>query len=145
MRRREKRKGRVGKRGNGDDGSFGQIGLFDRARKGGPPGGRRGDPRVPRLPALRKTIAARFRRFHLENPHVYRILVEMARYYREKGRKQEGMKHLYEVLRWRRFVETGGAEDFRLPNDFTSRYARLIMENEPDLEGFFETRELRAI
>ena len=34
--------------------------------------------------------------------------------------------------------------EFKLNNDFTSRYARLIMQQEPDLEDFFEVRVLRS-
>ena len=30
---------------------------------------------------------------------------------------------------------------FKLNNNFTAHYARLLMAQEPDLEGFFETRE----
>jgi hypothetical protein len=35
-------------------------------------------------------------------------------------------------------------EEFRLSNSYRSRYARLIMEQEADLQDFFTTRELRT-
>jgi hypothetical protein len=35
-------------------------------------------------------------------------------------------------------------DDFKLNNNYHSRYARLIMEREPGLDGFFETRGLRS-
>lgn len=34
--------------------------------------------------------------------------------------------------------------EFTINNSFRSRYARLIMANEPDLVGLFETRQLRT-
>lgn len=34
-------------------------------------------------------------------------------------------------------------EPFKLNNDFRSRYTRLLMQQEPELQGFFETRTLR--
>ena len=35
-------------------------------------------------------------------------------------------------------------DQFRLNNNWTGMYARLLMENEPTLAGLFETRELRS-
>ena len=40
-------------------------------------------------------------------------------------------------------VQTTG-DDFKINNDFTAHYARLLMREHPALEGFFETREIRA-
>ena len=56
-----------------------------------------------------------------------------------------GIRTLWEVLRWRLTVEVEHApDDFRLNDHLTSRYARLVMEQEPDLVGVFELRELRS-
>jgi len=33
---------------------------------------------------------------------------------------------------------------YKIPNDVTSRLARKLMEREPELDGFFELRELRS-
>ena len=51
---------------------------------------------------------------------------------------------LFEVIRWQWSRETTASDGFRLNNSLTSRFARLIMEQEPDLEGFFDVRELKA-
>jgi hypothetical protein len=50
---------------------------------------------------------------------------------------------MWEGLRFMRALTTT-ADDFKLNNDFTSRYARLLMQSEPELDGFFEVRELRS-
>ena len=50
---------------------------------------------------------------------------------------------LFEVLRWDHLMRTN-AQDFKLNNNYTAYYARLIMETETDLRGIFQTRELRA-
>lgn len=84
-----------------------------------------------------------FRDFHGANPHVYVRLVELARQLRERGHRRVGMKMLFEVLRWEHALRTTG-DDFRLNNNYTAYYARLVMEREPDLDGIFETRELRT-
>lgn len=85
-----------------------------------------------------------FERFHLAHPEVYKVLVHLARTALAAGAKHLGMKMLWERLRWEYVVGEQNAADYKLNNNHTSRYARLIMENEPDLAGLFETRELRS-
>lgn len=90
------------------------------------------------------SISERFRRFHSANPEVYRNLVNLARQLKRSGRDSYGIVGLYEVLRYDASLKTDG-KPFKLSNDYRSRYARLIMAQEPDLEGFFKTRELSSI
>ena len=85
---------------------------------------------------------AKFREFHADNPWVYRELVQLARQALERGRKRYGICALFELVRWHRMIKTTG-DDFKLNNNHKPHYARLIMANEIDLRGFFETRELR--
>lgn len=85
-----------------------------------------------------------FVEFNLANPHVYERLVEMTRELVGKGHTRVGMKMLFEVLRWERMLETSG-ESFKLPNSFTSLYARMLMDLEPDLDGVFEVASLRSL
>ncbi len=83
-----------------------------------------------------------FAEFHAQNPAVYARLVELAHAARRRGHQRIGIKMLFEVLRWERYLETVDVSGFRLNNNWTSRYARLVMANEPTLAGMFETREL---
>jgi hypothetical protein len=50
---------------------------------------------------------------------------------------------LFEVLRWRHTLRTGG-DEFKLNNNYRSYYSRLIMLTEADLTDVFETRRLHA-
>jgi len=50
---------------------------------------------------------------------------------------------LWEVLRWNRFLATADPEAWKLNNNYHSRYARLLMTNNPELAGVFELRELK--
>ena len=99
--------------------------------------------RAGRRPRPAGASEAAFQAFHAENPHVYRSLVELARAAKEKGAAEIGIGMLWEVLRWRLFFETTDA-NFKLNNNHRSRYARLIMAQEPDLAGIFEVRELTS-
>jgi hypothetical protein len=91
-----------------------------------------------------ETLQQRFERFHARNPHVLAALVSIARRMVKAGRKRIGIKQLYEVLRYERLIYTNSDDGHRLNNSFTSRYARLIIAQEPDLAEAFETRVLRA-
>ena len=89
------------------------------------------------------TIAQRFEAFHAANPVVYRELRSMALNIRRGGAAHYGIAGLFEVLRYRYSLQTSG-DSFKLNNDFRALYARLLMDNEPELLDFFETRERRT-
>lgn len=95
------------------------------------------------LTLLADPIDERFLAFHHQHPDVYVELVRLARRWKAAGHPKIGMKMLFEVLRWNRGLsQVRDDRGFKLNNDFSSRYARLIQANEPDLRGFFETRAL---
>ena len=91
----------------------------------------------------RDKIANSFRKFHRENPSVYQELVKLARSLKENGRGHYGIKALFEVVRFHRAVRTNDPA-FKLNNNYSALYSRLIMEQEPDLDGFFGTRIRKA-
>lgn len=94
--------------------------------------------------SLRKpTIEERFANYHAANPHVYAELVRLAREAKSSGRNRVGAKELFEVCRWHLRLKTRG-DEFGINNTFSSRYADLIQEQEPDLRGLFETRRRRS-
>lgn len=84
-----------------------------------------------------------FQKFDRENPAVYRELVKLAFQAHDRGRTKIGMKMLFEVVRWHRTLHTNDPK-FKLNNNYTSRYARKIMDAYPELDGLFETRGLKS-
>ena len=87
-------------------------------------------------------LAKKFELFHASNPHVYSALVTLARRFRDKNRSaQTGIAMLYEVLRWEYYLATDSEDDFKLCNNYKAFYARLIMANEPDLQGIFNVKK----
>jgi hypothetical protein len=91
----------------------------------------------------RSEMDEKFDEFDKANPQVYRELVALAKQAKEAGRSKIGIKMLFEVVRWNRYIQTTD-QDFKLNNNYHSRYARKIMHNEPELRGFFDTRELKT-
>lgn len=94
-------------------------------------------------PEGRASIQDRFDSFHAENPWVFQALEELTRDLVARGHKRVGMKMLFEVVRWHHARATVG-DTFRCNNDWTSRYARLLIAAHPEWEHVFETRRLRA-
>ena len=66
-------------------------------------------------------------------------LVQLIKQLKERGHTQYSMKGLFEVLRHRHALKTT-SEDFKLNNNYTAYYARLIMDQYPEHEGFFHLR-----
>jgi|TARA_R110000824_G_scaffold21078_6_gene78893 hypothetical protein len=84
-------------------------------------------------------IKIRFLQFHLANPHVYDKLRELSIFAKNGGAKRIGIALLFERLRWFSMFETQG-DMFKLNNDYRALYARMLMNNVPQLDGFFELR-----
>ena len=92
-----------------------------------------------RLPR-RDLIQESFEQFHAEHPEIYILLVALCRDVKRRGINRYSIKAVWERARWHYIVDKGN-RDFALNNNFTAPYARLIMQQESDLQGFFETRE----
>lgn len=84
-----------------------------------------------------------FWKFHRANPHVYALLVRLAREWKDQTGRKLGIKALFERARWEYSVRTTETAP-TLNNNHTAFYARLIMEREKDLEGIFNLREQRS-
>lgn len=85
-----------------------------------------------------------FWKFHDENPHVLRDLIKLAEQVRSTGHPHWGMKSLFEVLRWQVAVKTQSGDGFRLNNNFTAYYSRLIEKVDPRFVGFFVEKQSEA-
>ena len=89
-------------------------------------------------------MAAKFWKFHIDNPHIYHRLVDLAVQLKENGVEQYGMGSLFEVLRWHWATGTARGEEFKLNNNYRPFYARLIMKNVTSLDDFLAIRDSQA-
>lgn len=81
-----------------------------------------------------------FDEFHRDNPHVYTIMVNLAKeWVRRTGRSKLGIAMLFERARWELALQTTDAE-YKLNNNYKAYYARLIMHRNPDLGDLFDLR-----
>lgn len=89
------------------------------------------------------TISEKFDEFHNKNPHVYEQLEQMSWQLYNKGQRKVGIGMLFEVMRWRSMLRTEG-DEYKLNNNYRSRYVRMLIDNNPQFETLFETRTLKS-
>jgi len=87
------------------------------------------------------SIQERFESFHHLNSWVLVALERLTEDALRHGRSRLGIKHFVEVLRWQYGRQTTG-DEFRLNNNYSSRYVRLMLRRHPDWAEHFQTREL---
>lgn len=117
--------------------------MPDMQKAGLAPAGPRSNPHALGTSIVRagqdNTLEARFQVFHMEHPEVYESLARLSReWVRRTGRRRLGIDMVYARARWELSIQTG--ETPSLNNDYRAPYARLLMEQEPDLRDLFETR-----
>ena len=88
------------------------------------------------------SINADFNAYHKANPSVYQKLRTLALRLKRVGASTYGMKALFEILRYNALLQSD--KKFKLSNNSTAYYARMLMKNEPRLAGFFQVRTLRS-
>ena len=84
-------------------------------------------------------LSVKFEAFHRANPHVLDAIIRTAHELRNRGVERAGMKLIFERLRWLYTIQTKG-DDYRLNNNWTAYYARLVPLVEPSLVGMFSVR-----
>lgn len=89
------------------------------------------------------THKERARLFHEANPHVYEAIASIAKGMKQSGWKRGSVYQIFERLRWLHAIRTQGSV-YKLNNNYRPFYARLVMEREPELQGFFELRVQRS-
>ena len=85
-------------------------------------------------------------RYIRENPKIWQQFRMLAVKLKAKGIDRYGAKAIWEVLRYELALKavTSG-EKYALNNNYTSRFARKLMEEEPEeFTGFFELRQLKG-
>jgi hypothetical protein len=87
----------------------------------------------------------KFFAYHRENPRIYKLFVKFARQAKKAGYQKYSIWAIMNQVRWHVNVETHDPNGvkFKISNDYSSRYSRLIMKQERDLKGFFVIKQLK--
>lgn len=91
------------------------------------------------------TITDRAEEFHTDNPWVLEELARLAIELKNDGYERWSVDGLLHTIRFasRRRINRDGS-GFRINNSFSSFYARKLMQEYPELQGFFELRVRRV-
>ena len=90
------------------------------------------------------SIQERFELFHKLNPWVLTALERLACAEMQSGFRTS-VDYLVHQLRWHyRRTIADPKSDFRISNDYTSRYARLLLEKNPSLRHIITTKALKS-
>ena len=74
--------------------------------------------------------------FHQENPHVLREIARVCLTEARRGKKRWSINAAFEVVRYNHRIATTG-EPYKLSNNHRAFYARWLMRDIPELDGFF--------
>jgi hypothetical protein len=79
-----------------------------------------------------------FYNHHKNNPDIYNMFEHYALRASEY-RERYSAKIIFHIMRWNTMIEEDGSE-YKIDDGWISHYARLFMDKNPELEGFFQTR-----
>lgn len=92
----------------------------------------------------KKTIQDRFENFLNKYPFVWELFKAQVFRAKTHGFKRVGSKAIVEYLRWQARFNRLAGEDFKINNDYTSRFARKFKEEYPGYPIEFEERQLKT-
>ena len=90
-----------------------------------------------------ETIDDQFEDWLKENRRIVGFIKNKALAMRRSGRTHYGMKAIVEAVRYDTDLREKDSE-WKINNNYTSRLSRLLMRECPELEGFFQVRELKS-
>lgn len=83
-----------------------------------------------------------FEKYDKENPQVWNEFVKWSKLTKERGFKNYSANGIFEIIRWHTGVEGEGV--YKVNNNYRPDYARKMMKEYPEFEGFFRVRETKA-
>lgn len=101
-----------------------------------------------------KSIQDSFNEFHKANPHVYAMFKREVFKCIKQGKIKLSSKKLINEMRWDRQFTTEGntlftdmeeTRNFKVNDAFTSRYARLFINDFPEHKDIFKLKTIRSI
>lgn len=85
-----------------------------------------------------------FWKYHEQRPQIFEKFKQYAYQMKRAGREHYGAKGIIERIRWD--MHMGYEEgDFKISNTFFPLYARLLVKECPEFDGFFRLKKVRGI
>lgn len=84
-----------------------------------------------------------FKNYDAANPQIWTEFKRVCFLAKEKGFTHWSAKGVFEVIRWETQVGDNTTQ-FKVCNNFTPDYARKMMKEYPEFQGFFKIKQLKA-
>ena len=87
-----------------------------------------------------------FEEFHKNNPEIYTLFIKFTNMVIERKRKYYSAKAIFHRIRWESMISSDTHQllgDYKIDDGWISHYARMFMDDFPQHQGFFQTRERR--
>jgi len=90
-----------------------------------------------------KELLKKFKAYHEKNPHIFR---EFKRYATEmrQVRSKSSAWLIVNRIRWDKDIHSNADEEFKIANEYIALYARLLIHNSPEFEGFFNLKKMKS-
>lgn len=80
--------------------------------------------------------------FHHKHPKVYELFCKFTKQLIRRGFNNYGVNAVCERIRWETDeAQVDGSSTFKFNNNYRPFYSRMFMDQYPEYEGFFRTRE----
>tara|TARA_R110002020_G_scaffold148076_2_gene323897 strand:- start:32 stop:304 length:273 start_codon:yes stop_codon:yes gene_type:complete len=84
-----------------------------------------------------------FKNYDAANPQIWAEFKKFCFLAKERGYTHWSAKGVFEVIRWNT-PASDTTTPFKVCNNFTPDYARKMMKEYPEFEGFFRIKQLKA-
>lgn len=85
-----------------------------------------------------------FLKYHRDNPRIYKLVLRFTKQVKEAGFTRYSIWPIIGRIRWHVYIETRSSDGFKISNNQTPYYSRLLMYREKDLRGFFKIHILKG-
>lgn len=82
----------------------------------------------------------RAERFIKQHPEVWQNFVRFCEEARKAGHTRMGVDVVFGRMRWETMMKTKDEEGYKMNNDYKAPFARKLMKERPEFDGFFVTR-----
>ena len=85
-----------------------------------------------------------FEEFHKNNPEIYTLFIKFTNMVIERKRKYYSAKAIFHRSRWESMISSDTHQllgDYKIDDGWISHYARMFMDDFPQHQGFFQTRD----
>lgn len=89
------------------------------------------------------TLTDKFNQYHKNNPQVYELFKRFTFMAIKRGHNRLSAWMIANRIRWETSIETFSVYEYKISNDYIALYARMFMQDHPQYNGFFKTKEMK--